>query len=156
MVHRAGGADDVFFDHQAPHIVGTIQERQLTDLAALRDPARLNVGNVVEIQPRHGLRLQILERPGCRDVGHLGVVGLERPANEGREASRFVLQFPQPLQMLHPLGERFDVAVHHGGRALAAESVPLAMYVEPIVGEHLAASHRRADAIHEDLASAPG
>ena len=74
----------------------------------------------------------------------------------GREAARLVLQVPKPLQMLHPLGEGFDMAVHHRGRALATEPVPFAVYFEPVVGEHLAAGHGGADAIHENLAPAPG
>ncbi len=81
---------------------------------------------------------------------------LKRPADERREAARLVLQLPQPLQVLDPLGQRFDVAEHHGGRAAAAEFVPDAMHFEPFVGQHFAASDRLADAIDENLGAAAG
>jgi hypothetical protein len=42
------------------------------------------------------------------------VLRLERPADERREAARLVLQLPQTLQRLDALGERLDVAEHHG------------------------------------------
>src|SRR4029453_843577 len=44
LVHAiagTGGADDVFFDHHAAHVVRAIGQAQLTDLPALRDPGRL-------------------------------------------------------------------------------------------------------------------
>ena len=102
------------------------------------------------------LRLEILERAGRRNVGHVGVVGLKRPADEGREAARFVLQLPQPLQVLDPLGQRFDVAEHHRGRAAAAQLVPHAIHVQPIVGQHFAARDLAADAIDQNLRAAAG
>ena len=66
IVHRAGLGDDVFLDHQAAHVVGAVEQGELADLQALRDPARLDVGEVVEIQPADGLGFQIFERAGRR------------------------------------------------------------------------------------------
>ncbi len=43
--------------------------------------------------------------PDGADVRHVGVVGLERPADERGEATRFVLQFAQPLEMFDPFGQ---------------------------------------------------
>ena len=113
-------------------------------------------GEVVEIEPRDGLRLQILERTGRRNVGHVGMVGLKRPADEGREAAGLVLQLPQSLEMLDPLGQRLDVAEHHRRRAAAAQLVPDAVDVQPVVGHHLAARDLAADAIDQDLRPAAG
>ena len=61
-----------------------------------------------------------------------------------------------PLQMLDPLGQRLDVAEHHRGRRPAAQLVPDAVDVEPVVGQHLAAGDRLADAIDQDLGPAAG
>ena len=100
--------------------------------------------------------LQILEGAGRRHVGHRRVLRLERPADEGREAARFVLQLPQALQRLDALGQRFDVAEHHGAGRSAAQLVPDAMHFEPFVGQALVDGHGLADAIDEDLAAAAG
>ena len=100
--------------------------------------------------------LQILERAGRRHVGHGGVLGLERPADERREAAGLVLQLPQPFQRLDALGQGFDVAEHHGAGRSAAQFVPDAMDFEPFVGQALVDGHGLADAIDEDLAAAAG
>src|SRR5438067_224608 len=42
-VAGAGGTDDVFLDHDAAHVVGAVSKAQLTHLAALRHPRRLEV-----------------------------------------------------------------------------------------------------------------
>ncbi len=59
--------------------------------------------------------LRYSNEPAGGMCGHVGVLGLERPADERREAAGLVLQLPQPLQVLDPLGQRFDVAEHHRG-----------------------------------------
>ena len=59
-------------------------------------------------------------------------------------------------KMLDPLGQRFDVAEHHRRRAAAAQLVPHAIDVEPIVGQHFAARDRFAHAIDENFAAAAG
>src|SRR5271166_6457769 len=62
VVDRSRRGDDVLFDHQAAHVVGAEEERRLADLGALRDPRRLDVADVVEVEPGNRLRAQILER----------------------------------------------------------------------------------------------
>ncbi len=89
-------------------------------------------------------------------VGHGGVFGLESPADEGGEAAGLVLKLPQSFQVLDALGQRFDVAEHHGAGGPAAQLVPDAMHLEPFVGEALVDRHGLADAIDEDLAAAAG
>ena len=89
-------------------------------------------------------------------MGQVGVVGLEGPADEGREAAGLVLQLPQPVQMLDPFRQRLDVAEHHGGRADAAQFVPDAHHVQPVVGQRFAAGDRPADAVDQDLRPAAG
>ena len=71
-------------------------------------------------------------------------------------AASFILELPQAIEVLDPLRERLDVAVHHGGGALATQQVPLPVHFEPVFGEHLAAGHRLSHAIDENLAPAAG
>ena len=59
----------------------------------------------------------------------------------------------QAFEMFDALGQRFDVAEHHGGGAAAAELVPDAVHFEPIVGHDFAACNGVADAIDEDFAA---
>ena len=70
-MHRAGRGDDVFLDHQAAHVVGAEEQGELADLQPLRHPRRLDVRDVVEIEPGDGLRLADTRttRP-AGDVGH--------------------------------------------------------------------------------------
>lgn len=63
-IGRPGGADDVFLHHHAAHVVGSVEEGELPDLRPHRHPARLDIGNVVEIKPRQGEHRQILMRVG--------------------------------------------------------------------------------------------
>ena len=61
VVDRARFGDDILFDHQAPHVVRAEGERELPDLQSLGHPARLDVGDVVEIKPRDCLSLEVFE-----------------------------------------------------------------------------------------------
>ena len=81
---------------------------------------------------------------------------LEGPADEGREAAGFVLQLPQPFQVLDALGRGLDVAEHHRAGRAAAQFVPDAMDFEPFVGQALVDGDGLADAVDEDLAAAAG
>ena len=89
--------------------------------------------------------------------GHASVCSrLERPADERGEAAGFVLQLPQAVERFDALGQRFDVAEHHGAGGSAAQFVPDAMDFEPFVGQALVDGDGLADAIDEDLAAAAG
>src|SRR4051794_21934981 len=71
VMPRPGRGDYVLLDHQAAHVVGPEEERDLSDLRPLRHPRRLDVGDVVEVEPGDGLRAEVLERPGFGKVTHL-------------------------------------------------------------------------------------
>lgn len=169
MVHGAGFADDVFFDHQATHVVGPEEQRDLSDLLALCDPRGLNVRHVVEEQPSDGLGFEVLERTGGRKLGHVGAAfatvlripteprrdmrRLVRPANERRETAGFVLQFSNTAQMLDAFGECFHVSEHHCGRRFSTELMPHAIDVQPIFGERFSSCDGLANAVDKNLAT---
>ena len=128
----------------------------LADLHALRHPRRLDVRNVVEVEARDGLDQQVLKR-GWRLVdglAELGVIGLERPGDEGAEARNLVLQFANASEVLDALLERLDVPVHHRGGGRHALAVRLAHDFEPLVALRLLRSKDLAHAIDENLAAA--
>ena len=63
-VVRAGRGDDVLLDHDAAHIVAAEAQAKLAGLQPLRDPGRLNVLDVVEIDARDRQVLQIFDGGG--------------------------------------------------------------------------------------------
>src|SRR5262245_10159536 len=79
-VGGARGRHDVLLEHHGPEVVGAEVERDLADLHPLRDPRRLDVVDVVEVDARDRLREQVVERRrGLGDLlAELRVVGLER------------------------------------------------------------------------------
>src|SRR5207245_1453303 len=60
-----GGAYHVLFDHDAAHVVRTELQGDLADLLPLGDPGRLEVRDVIEVEPRDGLRPEVV---GARDL----------------------------------------------------------------------------------------
>ena len=59
---RAGHVVDLLFLHGAVEIVDAEPQRRLRHLDAGRDPERLDVRDVVEHQPRHGVHAQRVGR----------------------------------------------------------------------------------------------
>src|SRR5262249_40391868 len=106
MINRSGRRDDVLFDHEASHVIRAEEQGDLADLGTLRYPRRLNVGNVVQIQARDCLILQVLKRAGGRDIGHVRVFGLECPGDECGKSAGLVLELADSLEMLHAFFKR--------------------------------------------------
>ena len=153
-VARAGGANDVLLDHHAAHVVGAVRQAQLSDLAALGDPRRLQVVEVVEHDARQGERAQVVDA-GRFGAGELRVIRLIAPRDEGGEAAGFVLQIAQTQQVLDAFFVGLDRAVHHRRGGAQSRPVRVAHHVEPFVGGRLAeAVQQRADAIDQDLGAA--
>ena len=75
---------------------------------------------------------------GGFSTGNVVVLRLIRQRHEADEAVRLVLQRAQLPQMVHAVGERFDVAVKHRAGAAPAEPVPGAMHVQIFLGGFLA------------------
>src|SRR5947209_6952070 len=67
-VVRAGRGDHVLLDHDRAHVVRPEGESHLADLLALGHPARLEVDDVVQEQPRDRQRPQVLLGVG---LGHV-------------------------------------------------------------------------------------
>src|SRR5437879_13736946 len=63
-VAHARGINDVFLDQDTAHVVGAELQAHLAYLDARREPARLDVVNVVEIEPADGEWLQVIDSGG--------------------------------------------------------------------------------------------
>src|SRR5205807_7698938 len=112
------GGNDVLLHHQGAEVVGPESQRHLTDLRPHRHPGRLDVGHVVEHDPRDRLGAQVGDGVGLAEVLELGVLRLQRPTNESGEAAGPGLHLAYADEMLDAIGERLAQAVHHGdGRA---------------------------------------
>lgn len=146
----AGAGDDVFFHHDAAEIIGAELEGDLADFRTLGDPRALDVFEVVEKDPGDRLHAEVF---GCGDGFRtkLGILGLERPADEGGEAAGFILEIAQTTEVLDAVVEGFDMAEHHCGAGAQAELVGLAHHFEPAVGIAFQRSDAVADTVHEDF-----
>ena len=89
---------DLFVDHGPVEIVGPEGQGDLRRLEPEHDPVRLDVRKVVEHQPADGHDLEVHEARRLGDVGHLGVVGMERQRDERLKPAGLVLQLAQPDQ----------------------------------------------------------
>jgi tRNA-specific 2-thiouridylase len=61
FVGRAGVVHDALFEDRAAHVVAAVEERELAHLEAGRQPRRLQVRHVVEVEPRDREHAQVLE-----------------------------------------------------------------------------------------------
>ena len=128
---RARLRDDIFLNHDAAEVVRAKFQRDLADFLALRHPRTLNVGEIVQINPAQRLRPQIFVRANRRRL-QVGVLRLERPADERGETFRFVLLRAQPLQMLDAVFNRLDVAEHHRRARIQTEPVRHVHHFQPV------------------------
>ena len=154
----AGGADDVFFEHDAADVVAAEAEAHLQDLQALRDPAGLHVFDVVEHHAGDGEGLEVLDGGGLfpAAAAESGVAGLEAPGDEGGEAAGLFLELANDFEVVDALLEGFADAEHHGGGGAHAELVGGAVDADPIFGAALEAGDALADVVVEDLCAAAG
>ena len=100
-VAHAGGEHHVFFDQDAAHVVGAELQAHLADLDSRRQPARLDVVDVVQIQPADGQRLQVIDGRGFRHfLAQRGIFRREHPRNERGEAAGIFLDAAQAFEVI--------------------------------------------------------
>src|SRR6266571_1341460 len=148
---RARGRDDILLHHQRAEVVGAEPERDLADLRAHRHPGGLDVGYVVEHDARDRLGAEVGHGVGLLEVGELGVLGLQRPANERGEAPGASLDLPHAEQVLDPVGQRFAQAVHHRHRGLESQPMGRLHDLEPAVGARFLFGDAVANLLDENL-----
>src|SRR5687767_15823449 len=96
---------NVLLNHDRAHVIGAKAKGHLTKFQTLRQPGRLKIFNVIQKQPRHGQHHEIVD-PGWfifNAAAERRVLSLEGPGYECSEASGFVLQVPDSLQVTHAM-----------------------------------------------------
>ena len=152
----AGHVEDVFLDDGAVQVVRAVAQRHLRQLQPQAHPIGGDVIEVVEVDAADGDGAQGVEARGRvlhRDVVVLRLIGQR---DEADEPVRLILQGAQLAQVIHAVGERFDMAEEHRAGAAAAQAMPGAMDVEVFLGGFLAPGDGGADFLAEDLRAAAG
>ena len=156
-VADAGGVDHVLFDQNAADVVGAELQADLANLDSRREPARLDVIDVVEIEPADGERLQVIERGRFRNFfPERRIFRRENPRNERGESAGVLLNSAQPLEMIHAVANFFAAAEHHRRRGAHAERVRGAVHLFPFVRCALQPRDARAHFVVEDFCAAAG
>ena len=115
-VADAGGVDDIFFDQDAADVVGAELQSDLTDFDAGREPARLNVIDVVEIEAADGERFQIIDGGCFLDFfSEGGVVGGENPRDERGESAGVFLNAANAVEVIYAMLQFFAAAARAAG-----------------------------------------
>jgi len=111
---------------------------------------------VVQISPAYGQRAQRVEARGRMLDGDRVVLRLVGQRDESNEPARLVLKRAKLPQVVHAVGERFDVAEEHRAGAAPAHAMPGAVHVEVFLGALLPARDGGADFRAENLRAAAG
>src|SRR5438876_2916143 len=153
---RLGHVGDPLVLEGAVDVVGAEVERDRRGLLAEHDPVGLDVGEVVEQEPRGGDRAEGV--CGRRLPRHeLRVADLIDEGDEGQKPPRSILLGPEPEKVVHPLRQGFDVAEQHGRVGGDAERVGEPVDLAPAVRVGLAGiGEGLGDPPGEDLRAAAG
>lgn len=91
MMDGARFSHHILFEHQTSHIIGSVKKSKLAYFHALCHPTRLDVGDIIQIQAADRLRVQVSVTTVPWQLGKIGMLGLECPADKCRKASSFIL-----------------------------------------------------------------
>ena len=87
-------------------------------------------------------------------MGELGVFRLERPGDERRKSTGFVLKIAQALKVTDPVMNGFTDANHHRGRRAKTKRMGRAMNHQPLIGFAFQWADGFTDFIIQNLAAA--
>src|SRR5690348_189267 len=156
-IAHARGIDDVFLDQDAAHVVGAELQADLANLDSGREPAGLNVVNIVQIEPADGERLEVIGRGRFGNALAEGsIFGREDPGDERGESGGVFLNAADALEVIYAVTILFAAPEHHGRGGAQTERVRGAMHVLPFVGSALEAGDALADFIVEDFGATAG
>src|SRR5258706_7818412 len=157
-VRHACGSYYIFFEHHRADVVAAEAEAHLADFQALRDPARLHVQEVREVEARDGQHFEVFDGGGFVPMAAAegGVVRLKAPRDECGEASGFFLEVVELLEMVDAVFVILADAEHHGRGGAHADLVGGAGDVDPVVGKAFEAGDLVADFVVENFSAAAG
>ena len=103
-------------------------------------------------------RLQVFHRRRffLHEVAQRGVLALERPGDEGREAAGVFLNLADDFEVVHALLDGLAAAEHHGRRGAHAQRVRGAVDVHPLLRRALQAADALPHVVVEDFGAAAG
>ena len=130
----SGHVEDVFFADGAMEVVGAVAEGDLRQLQAQTNPVGGEVREVVQVDAADGDGAERIKAGGGRLDRDGIVLRLVGQGDERRESPRLVLQGPELAQVIHPVGQRLDVAIEHGAGAASAHPVPGPMHLQVFLG----------------------
>lgn len=151
-----GHVEDFFFDDGAVEVVDAVAEGDLGEGKSGADPVGGEVVEVVEEDASDGKHAKFFEGPDAADVGKLVVLGFEGVGDKAGEASGFILELAEAVEVVDAMVVGFEVAVEHGGGAASSHAVPGAMDVEPFFSGFFSTTDLIADDRVEDFRSATG
>ena len=108
----ARGGYNIFFDHDASHIVGSKTQSHLSEFQALCEPRTLNIFNIVQKDARDCEGLQEVCSSRRRALKQ-SIFGLKSPADEGHKTVSFILQIANSLQVLYAFLKSLYMSEHH-------------------------------------------
>ncbi len=105
--------NDPLFDDCSIEIIRPEAEGNLRQRRRERYPIGFDMRKVVQHQTRNRDGFQIIHARGNRQVRIDCMLRMKRQGDKAIESTRFILQLPQPDQMIDTFFEGFDVPVEH-------------------------------------------
>ena len=157
-LHAVGNrvSGDFVLQNAAVHVIRAVPQRHLRHRRGVHDPERLDVGHVVQHEPRYRDLPKIHLTRRSRQVFDRRTFRVPRQGDEGQQAVRLVLQFTQFHEVVDFLLRLFHVTVQHGGVRRQAHLVGDARGLEPLVRIRLGLKKFLVDPFAEDLGPAAG
>src|SRR5207248_5379444 len=118
-VFHAGGEHHVFFNQNAADVVRTELQADLADFYSRGEPARLDVINVVEIQPADRERFQIIDSRGLLHFfAERGIFRGEHPQDKRGEPAGIFLNAANALEVIDAVAQFFATMMFGCGEEL--------------------------------------
>ena len=114
------------------------------------------MGKIIQIDTSHGHHPHILHDAHLAQLRHRVVPIAVLQRDKGIETIRFVLQAPQPIEMVDPIRPLLDVTVQDRRIALQSDPMGLAVHGQPRLGRPLLRTNLLPDLFVENLCTASG
>ena len=149
--------NDIFLDQDAADVVSPELQADLAYLDPRREPARLDVVNVVEVNAADGQCLQIVDS-GCflNFPTERCIFCREYPRDECGEPAGLFLKLTNPFEMINAMAQLFTSTEHHLRGRSQDECMRRAMNLDPVVAGALQAGDASANFVVQNLRAASG
>src|SRR5215813_3437048 len=151
----AGRGDHVLFYHCAAKIVCAVMQSLSPNIQTLRQPGRLNIRYVVEIQPTNRKPSQVLIARNAirKSFADRSVVWLKRPRDKRYKTRIPILKLTQPLKVHEAMIASLSHPKHHRRGCRYSKRMRHIHDVKPFLGVAVGPS-LAADFVYQNLAAA--